>query len=171
MNKRTNYTKERADYVPADDYYTPSWVFEKLKTTFDLDVCAPRGGVPWLPAKNHYHLEINGLGQPWYGRIWMNPPYSNSAPWIAKFMDHGNGIALIQTSKSNQFIHLWNHCDAIMYLPRNIMFEHKHRGTQGIFMPVALFAMGEENVEIMVQSGINAVRISKHAMPKLVTLW
>ena len=88
----------------------------------------------------------------------MNPPYSNPAPWIDKFIEHGNGIALIQTSKSNAFIKMWNEMDAVMYLPRNIKFEHKDKGNKGIFMPVALFAMGQDNVDILKTSAINKVR-------------
>jgi hypothetical protein len=38
------------------------------------------------------------------------------------------------------------------------MFEHRDEGKKGIFMPVALFAMGKENVDILKASGINKVR-------------
>ena len=38
-------------YVTSDDVYSPPHVFERLGLTFDLDVCAPKGGLPWIPAK------------------------------------------------------------------------------------------------------------------------
>ena len=152
------YTNKREGYTPADDYYTPKWLFEKLDTKFDLDVAAPKGGIEWIPALAHYSIEDDGLVQPWIGRVWMNPPYSNPTPWIEKFITHGNGIALIQTSKSNAFIRMWNEMDGVMYLPRNIMFEHRDHGKKGIFMPVALFMMGQENVEIVKRAEINRVR-------------
>lgn len=152
------YTNKRVDYKPSDDYYTPKWLFDALNTTFDLDAAAPKGGIPWIPAAKHYSIEDDGLAQPWSGRVWLNPPYSNPLPWIEKFIQHGNGIALIQTSKSNAFIRMWNEVDGIMYLPRNIMFEHITEGKKGIFMPVALFMMGAENVEIVKSANINKVR-------------
>ena len=31
--------------LTSDDYYTPKWIFEALGEHFDLDVCAPPGGV------------------------------------------------------------------------------------------------------------------------------
>jgi hypothetical protein len=65
---------------------------------------------------------------------------------------------LVQVSKSNAFLRLWNESDSIMMLPRNIMFEHKEHGKKGIFMPVALFGMGEKAKMHMHQSGINKVR-------------
>jgi hypothetical protein len=148
----------KENYKPADDYYTPRWIFEALNTTFDVDVCAPCEGVPWLPAKHYWCIENDGLQQQWYGRVWMNPPYSGAAPWIDKFIEHGNGIALIQTSKSNGFIRMWNEMDAVMYLPRNMQFQHITEGMKPVFMPTALFAMGQENVDILKASGINKVR-------------
>lgn len=38
------------DGLTSDDYYTPRWLFDRMGITFDLDVCAPPGGVPWIPA-------------------------------------------------------------------------------------------------------------------------
>lgn len=68
------------EQLTKDDYYTPKDVFDALGLEFDLDVSAPPGGVPWVPAKRYYTLEDDGLTQPWFGRVWMNPPYSNVTP-------------------------------------------------------------------------------------------
>ena len=152
------YTNKRAGYNENNEYYTPKWLFDALNATFDLDVAAPENGVEWLPAINHYHQAMDGLSQHWNGFIWCNPPYSNPTPWIEKFIHHNNGIMLVQVSKSNAFIRLWNEADAIMFAPRNIMFEHKEYGKKGIFMPVALFGMGEKAKLHLHQSKINRVR-------------
>lgn len=55
--------------LTKDDYYTPREVFERLGLTFDLDVCAPPGGVPWVPARRYYTTADDGLSQPWFGRV------------------------------------------------------------------------------------------------------
>lgn len=64
---------------------------------FDLDVSSPGHGVtPWLPAKEFYTSE--GLAKPWAGFVWMNPPFGGRnglVPWLQKFVEHGNGIALV----------------------------------------------------------------------------
>ena len=152
------YTNKRAGYNENNEYYTPKWVFNSLNVNFDLDVCAPTGGVEWIPAAAWFDETMDGLQQNWHGFVWCNPPYSNPTPFINKFIEHANGIMLVQVSKSNAFIKLWNESDAIMMMPRNIMFEHKDHGKKGIFMPVALFGMGAKAVSCMQLSQINKVR-------------
>jgi hypothetical protein len=77
------------------EWYTPPELFERLGLTFDLDVAAPVGGVSWVPAAWYFTPENNGLLQPWTGRVWMNPPYGpNCHLWVARFIAHGNGMAL-----------------------------------------------------------------------------
>jgi hypothetical protein len=58
----------------TDDWYTPPWIFEAMGVTFDLDVCTPPGGVPWIPAENYYTPNDDGLAQDWYGFVWCNRP-------------------------------------------------------------------------------------------------
>ena len=153
-----HYARNRVNYKENNEYYTPRWVFDSLNVIFDIDVCAPTGGVSWIPALKWYDKEINGLEQLWNGFVWCNPPYSNPTPFIDKFLDHRNGIMLVQVSKSKAFIKLWNEADAVMMMPRNIMFEHKDHGKKGIFMPVGLFGMGDKAVNCMQLSQINKVR-------------
>lgn len=78
------------------EWWTPPHIFEALGIDFDLDPCAPPGGVPWIPAAHSYSVRDCGLAQPWEGRVWLNPPYGREArKWIGKLADHGNGIALV----------------------------------------------------------------------------
>ncbi len=46
---------------------------------FDLDVAACEES---HHADVFYTVESDGLSQPWFGRCWCNPPYSNIAPWV-----------------------------------------------------------------------------------------
>jgi hypothetical protein len=52
----------------SDDYYTPRWIFDAIGLEFDLDVSAPPGGIPWIPAKKHFTVIDDGLAQEWFGR-------------------------------------------------------------------------------------------------------
>lgn len=78
------------------EWYTPPHIFDALGLDFDLDPCAPAGGVPWIPAERHYSVADDGISQPWEGRVWLNPPYGNdSARWVGRLIEHGHGVALV----------------------------------------------------------------------------
>ena len=151
-------SRSRKDYSPADDYYTPAYIFEALGLTFDVDVCAPKDGIPWLPAKSHYHLEMDGLAQEWSGLVWCNPPYSKPKPWIDKWIEHGNGLMLVQFSRSKGFVRLWEESDGVIALPSNLKFVHISGDQRGIFMPVGLFAIGDVSYQALLRSNLGKVR-------------
>ena len=46
----------------------------------DLDPCADPDRR--VSASNHFTKEQNGLEQQWSGRLWFNPPFSQSAIWV-----------------------------------------------------------------------------------------
>lgn len=136
-----------------DEHYTPAFIFEKLALTFDIDVCAPPGGVSWIPAKNYYTETDDALVQPWMGRVWMNPPYSRPTPFVKKFIEHGNGIALLVVSRSMWFRDLWAVCDAVVPTPYNMKFQRPDGHTKQISFQTFLFAMGEENAIALTRLG------------------
>lgn len=90
----------------SDEWYTPPEVFEALGLRFDLDPCAPPGGVEWIPAERHYSAEDDGLTQPWAGRVWLNPPYGpHTSRWIRRLAAHGDGIALVFARTDTAWFH------------------------------------------------------------------
>lgn len=131
------------EQLTSDDYYTPAWVFERMGIAFDLDVCSPPGGVPWIPAERYFTQADDGLLQPWVGRVWMNPPFSNPEPWVAKFLAHSYGCALVPMSNGRWFHRLWQHAAAIV-LPSDTAFKFEQGG--GIPIRVAIAAFGDECV-------------------------
>lgn len=143
----------------SDEQYTPKWIFEALNVEFDLDVCAPEGGVDWIPAKNHYSLKDDALAQEWHGFVWMNPPYSEGKVWHEKFAAHGNGICLIPMAKSLWFQELWNRPNiSLLMIKPNVKFELPSGKTNQIFMPVILAAIGSKGHQALVDSNLGRVR-------------
>jgi len=146
------------DNGTSDDYYTPPFIFEALGVEFDLDVCSPSGGVPWIPAKKSLNIIDDGLSQDWSGLIWCNPPYSNPTPWAKKLVQHDNAFALIQTSKSAWFNLLWNHASGCVMMPSNLKFVRSDGSSAPVFMPTMLFSFGIANKSILENSGLGLVR-------------
>jgi hypothetical protein len=132
----------------SDDYWTPKWLFELMAIEFDLDVACPPDGPPNTPAKAWFTQQTDGLASPWFGRVWMNPPFSKGTPWVTKFIEHRNGVCLVPFSKSKWFERLWNDADALALPPIHMKFDQG-----GIFMPVVLAAYGQECVEAVARVG------------------
>lgn len=104
----------------SDDWYTPPEIFEALKVRFDLDPCSPGAG-HWVPADRVYTKEDDGLAQPWTGFVFCNPPFGGRhghVPWLQKFLDHANGVAVVRAYTSAGWFHDWAVKAETMLFPR-----------------------------------------------------
>lgn len=91
----------------SDDWYTPPEFFAQLKMTFDLDPCSP-GSNHWVPARRVFTIADDGLSKHWLGTVFMNPPFGGRhghVPWLKKFLDHGDGIAIVRAYTSADWWH------------------------------------------------------------------
>lgn len=71
----------------SDQHYTPYIFIARVCEFFgdiDLDPCANSLITPHVPSLMKYTKEIDGLKHPWYGRVFVNPPYSNIQPFLDK---------------------------------------------------------------------------------------
>ena len=145
--------------LTTDDYYTPKWIFDALGVEFDIDVACPPGGPPYTPCKRFYTQEDDGLVSAWEGLIWMNPPYSKPAPWVERFLEHGNGIALLPYAKSKWLESLWeNEYTRLIYV-RAIKFERSDSKLNGQApFSLGLWAIGETAVNALLNAGLGKVR-------------
>lgn len=56
---------------------------------FDLDVAADEES---HHADNYFTIQMDGLKQRWFGRVWCNPPYSDIEPWVQRaWLSHERG--------------------------------------------------------------------------------
>jgi hypothetical protein len=91
----------------TSEWFTPRSIFDALGLTFDVDPCSP-GARHWVPARKVYTKADDGLRQPWEGLVFMNPPYggrNGHVPWLVKFLDHANGIAIVRAYTSSAWWH------------------------------------------------------------------
>lgn len=133
-----------------DEWLTPPGLISVLGP-FDLDPCSPGERRPWDTAANHYALPDDGLSLPWYGRVWLNPPYGrDTGKWLARLAEHGNGIALIfaRTETETFFENVWNKADALLFFRGRIAFHHVNgqKADMNAGAPSVLVAYGTENV-------------------------
>jgi hypothetical protein len=146
MSDQMNLLNVQQAHKTKDDCYTPKSLFDALGLVFDLDVACPPEGPINCPAKSWYTAADDGLAQNWYGRVWMNPPYSKPAPWVAKFVDHSNGICLVPSSKAKWWKMLWESEARAVYLG-SVMFVRPGQRPFDIGYPIYLWAIGQENIE------------------------
>lgn len=128
--------------------------------TFDLDVCAPPGGIPWVPAARFYTMEDDGLAQPWEGRVWMNPPYSSVTPWWDRFTEHRNGVCLLPMAKSLWLNRVMAEAEAVAIGESGGEMRFHRPGQPKplrIWFPVFFAAFGVESVDAI--SRIGTVRV------------
>lgn len=134
----------------SDEWYTPAYVFDALGVTFDLDVAAPIDGPRHVPCRAWISAE--SIQRKWNGFVWMNPPYgprNGLVPWLDRFIEHGNGIALVPDRTSAPwFQSSAAHMDAILFVSPKIKFERpdgstgNSPGTGSALMGIGQTAMG-----------------------------
>lgn len=145
--------------LTSDDWYTPRWIFDALGVTFDLDVACPPGGSPNTPCRRYYTQADDGLASPWEGLVWMNPPYSRPAPWVQKWVEHANGLALMVMTKSHWFESLWTHPETHVVYMRQIKFERPGiRGGSASSWSYGLWAIGDVATHALQRSNLGKVR-------------
>lgn len=123
MLKAAGFTHDSPDNQSVD-WYTPQWIFDDLGIEFDLDPCHPKNKIPWIPVKKHYSLEDNGLVSPWFGNVWLNPPYGReTTDWLKKMHEYRNGIALVFARTDCKWYHDYVvKADGLLFLKGRIRF-------------------------------------------------
>jgi len=79
------------------DWITPYPLIDALggAQSFDLDPCGAEV-MPWSVAKQHYTPNQDGLKQPWFGSVFLSPPWGFiTSEWVKKAIEHGDVTALL----------------------------------------------------------------------------
>ena len=103
--------KETARSNKTDCWYSPPHIVEliiQVLGEINLDPCADDGR--HIPAQEHYTFDDNGLEKPWWGKVYMNPPYSHPGVWMRKLQlefETGNvdeAIALVPAATDTNWL-------------------------------------------------------------------
>lgn len=149
----------------SDEWYTPKYIFDALGTAFDMDVAHPgRGDFCCVPAASW--ITRDSLDQEWRGFVWMNPPFGGRnalEPWLDKFFDHGNGIALTPDRTSAPWFRKgWQRAALVLFMPKVRFIRPDGSEGKSPSTGTALWAIGNQ--------GYNAlVRAARHGLGILAT--
>jgi site-specific DNA-methyltransferase (adenine-specific) len=80
----TTTPSEKPEGWTSDKWATPWPIVRDLERDFgrfDLDPCAEP---QTAKAPTFYTPDDDGLSRPWFGRVFINPPYSRIAPWCER---------------------------------------------------------------------------------------
>jgi hypothetical protein len=126
----------------SDEWYTPIELIRSLGE-FDLDpACGPKCGS--RTAKRHY--ECDGLSRPWFGRVWLNPPFSCVPPWVDRMVEHNNGVMLVFGRVDAAWFQRACEAAAGVYLIRGrVQFDRPGGSTGKCPLGCVLFGFGERN--------------------------
>lgn len=88
---------------------------------FDLDPAA--GCEPDPIADERYTPDDDGLTSPWFGTVWLNPPFSDKTPWYRRLVskhesgsvDRAVAVATVDPS-ANWFHEHFSNADVIVFL-------------------------------------------------------
>ena len=135
-------------------WLTPRHLVEPLGP-FDLDPCGAPG---WELAETTYLLEDgrDGLTEPWFGRVWLNPPYGKEyEPFLGRRVEHGTGTALLFARTETAVFHrlVWPAASALLFLRGRVTFLRPDgsRAKANAGAPSCLVAYGDDDAEALLR--------------------
>lgn len=80
----------------VQDYFTPPELLDAARRAMgdvDLDAASHPIANRTLRVPDYFHINRSAFDHDWYGRVWLNPPYGNNAPWFERlltFIENGS---------------------------------------------------------------------------------
>jgi phage N-6-adenine-methyltransferase len=150
-----------ASEIPGDGdtWLTPRWILTQLGE-FDLDPCACEQIPDWVCSR-FLTSKQNGLETPWEGRVFMNPPFSNTVPWLIRHSEHANGISLVPASVESPLwrSNVWPKAKSVLLLHGRTRFCNPD-GSKSVGRPlrsVALIAWSDVDAAVLQRCPIAGV--------------
>src|SRR5690349_5728470 len=78
------------DLASSDTWNTPAPLVDLVRIVMrgiDIDPASNDAAQAVVQATTFYTLETNGLAHEWPGRVFLNGPYSNVAPFVTKLLE------------------------------------------------------------------------------------
>jgi phage N-6-adenine-methyltransferase len=71
------------------EWYTPPHIIKRAQYmlgNIDLDPASNETAQAWINAETYYTADdcMSGLARPWFGRVWLNPPFDDTPAWVRR---------------------------------------------------------------------------------------
>jgi ParB family chromosome partitioning protein len=153
INPTTRYDSHTGDF----EWYTPAEYIAaavRVMGGIDTDPASIATANETVGAAHFYTAEDDGLSQPWRGRVWMNPPYSQ--PLVARFgarlceeLAYGNvteAIVLLNNcTETASFQQMARLAKAICFPAGRVKFYHPGGGLSAALQGQAFLYFGEHD--------------------------
>ncbi len=145
--------------VPSiQDYYTPPELIEAARGAMgDVDLDAASH---WIANKTHripdyFDVNRSAFDNPWHGRVWLNPPYGDNAPWfkeILRYTNSGQVEQVCMLSPVHAFITtiarpIMRMSSAFVMLSPTPQFWGNAKGRTGTNLPHGVLYIGDRSKE------------------------
>ena len=133
-----------------DHWYTPEWLTSAMcPDGIDLDPASCVEANKSVKAKRYY--DSGSLEKPWECDVlWLNPPYSNPAPWVDKLVCEysqgsiGEAYLLINSSTSTRYYHkALSGASALLLFKKRIAFWSPGKSSKSPRHDNSLFYFGK----------------------------
>lgn len=148
----------------TNEWYTPPEVVAALGP-FDLDPCSPARFSDLPACGARYTSEDDGLAKPWFGRVWLNPPYGPDLDrWLAKMAAHGRGTAITFARTETRTFHryVWGVASGVFFFKGRLHFYTqagvRAKGNAG--GPSVLIAYGSSDASRLARCGLPGYYVS-----------
>lgn len=151
--------------------------------SFDLDPCAAPEPRPWATARTmNAHADANGLMIEWFGRVWLNPPYTSTevVKWLRRLAEHGRGTTLIFARTETEAFRreVWERAAGLLFLHGRLNFHAPdgRRSAKNAGAPSVLCAYGQDDLDRLAASDLDGtlvpLRFARYLMVEgLVGSW
>lgn len=141
------------DGYDSDEWYTPGWVIEAARSVMgeiDLDPASCELAQETVQAGLYWTKQQDGCRAGWFGRVWLNPPYSTPAAFVDKLIDSYTAgdvkqacVLLNNSTETRWFQRLLARFPVVFFNQRLAFWRHDHADV-GARQGQAVFYLGPE---------------------------
>jgi len=128
---------EKQDWGTPQSFF--DYVENKFQITFGLDACASAHN---YKVSSYYDEEKDALSRPWYGNVWLNPPFGKGGKLQREFLIKASEqtrtgncyvYALIPARTDTLLFHeiIMKEASAVYFIKGRLNFEHDDRTPRG----------------------------------------